>query len=157
VQSIDDGANDGATDGAKDGATERAKDGATDGAKDGATDGAKDGATDGAKDGATDGAKDGATERAKDGATAYFLMDGPPARPAGHETAADAGVDAAAQAELAALLQAHADRTGSAAARGLLAGSGDLAARCVRVRPAAAPALSGAAPAPPIDASVERA
>ena len=75
---------------------------------------------DGAKDGATDGAKDGTTDGAKDGTTAYFLMDGPPARPAGHETAADAGIDAAAQAELAALLRTLADRTGSAWASGRL-------------------------------------
>ena len=91
------------------------------------------------------------------GGTAYFLADGPLAWLTGHETVADAGIDAAALAELVALLQAHSDRTGSAAARRLLAGSGALAGRFVRVRPAAAPALSGAAPAPPVDASVARA
>ena len=50
-------------------------------------------------------------------------------------------MDAAAVAELAALLEDHAARTGSEAARRLLAGSDALATRFVRVRPAASGGL----------------
>ena len=55
------------------------------------------------------------------GGTAYFLADAPPAWLAGHATVADAGMDAAAVAELSALLRDHVARTGSAAAAALLA------------------------------------
>ena len=70
------------------------------------------------------------------GGTAYFLSDAPPAWLGGHDTVADAGMDAAAVAELSALLESHAAHTGSEAARALLAEPEALAKRFVRVRPA---------------------
>ena len=91
------------------------------------------------------------------GGTAYFLVDAPPAWLDGHETVGDAGMDGAAVAELAALLRDHADRTGSAKARRLLAEPDDLAAHFLRVQPAAAEALSTASAAPSCRASVARA
>ena len=69
------------------------------------------------------------------GGTAYFLADAPPAWLAGHETVADAGMDAAAVAELAALLEDQVALTGSEAAAALLARPEALASRFVRVRP----------------------
>ncbi len=82
------------------------------------------------------------------GGTAYFLADAPPAWLAGHETVADAGMDAAAVAELAALLADHAALTGSEAAAALLAQPDALATRFVRVRPTGGLTRS-AAPGPP--------
>jgi len=70
------------------------------------------------------------------GGTAYFLADERPAWLDGSETVADAGMDAAACAELSGLLRLHADRTGSEAAKRILADPAGLARRFVRVRPA---------------------
>jgi glutamate synthase (ferredoxin) len=74
------------------------------------------------------------------GGTAYFLADTPPTWLDGHETVADAGMDAAAVAELSALLADHGARTGSDVAAGLLAEPDALASRFVRVRPTGGPA-----------------
>ena len=79
------------------------------------------------------------------GGTAYFLTAGPPDWLDGHATVADAGMDAAAVAELTALLRDHAARTGSPAAAALLAEPDGLAGRFVRVRPTGGPARSAAA------------
>ncbi len=76
------------------------------------------------------------------GGTAYFLSDASPAWLGGQDTVVDAGMDAAAVAELSALLESHAARTGSEAARALLAEPEALAHHFVRVRPAP----SGASP-----------
>ncbi len=91
------------------------------------------------------------------GGVAYLLADEPPAWLAGHPTVADAGMDEAAVAELTALLEAHAARTGSVAAAGLLAEPERLAGRFVRVRPAGAPAPVIGPPQPFGVASVARA
>ncbi len=91
------------------------------------------------------------------GGTAYFLVDAPPAWLDGHETVGDAGMDGAAVAELAALLRDHADRTGSATARQLLAKPDDLAGRFLRVQPATVAALSTASAAPSDPSGVARA
>jgi glutamate synthase (ferredoxin) len=68
------------------------------------------------------------------GGTVYFRADAPPSWIAGHATVVDAGMDAAAVAELTTLLQEHLSRTGSEAAAALLLEPGLLAARFVRVR-----------------------
>jgi glutamate synthase (NADPH/NADH) large chain len=86
------------------------------------------------------------------GGTAYFRADGPLAWLPGHQTVADAGMDDAATAELAALLEDHLARTGSETAAALLAEPGLLATRFVRVRPADA-ADRPAAPASPVGVS----
>ena len=82
------------------------------------------------------------------GGAAYFLADAAPAWLAGHATVADAGMDAAAVAELTALLEAHAARTGSEVAAALLAEPESLAGRFVRVRPTGAPTRLAAPPRP---------
>jgi glutamate synthase domain-containing protein 3 len=69
------------------------------------------------------------------GGTAYLLGGASPTWLRGHETVVDAGMDAAACAELTGLLRLHADLTGSAAAARLLADPAGLAGRFVRVRP----------------------
>ena len=91
------------------------------------------------------------------GGTAYFLADAPPAWLAGHETVADAGMDAAAVAELTALLEDHVALTGSEAAAALLAGPDALAGRFVRVRPTGGLARSAALRSPSGAPSVARA
>ena len=70
------------------------------------------------------------------GGTAYLRADAPPAWLSGHATAADAGMDGGATAELTALLADHLARTGSEAAAALLAEPELLSARFVRVRSA---------------------
>ena len=91
------------------------------------------------------------------GGAAYFLADAAPAWLAGHSTVADAGMDEAAVAELTALLEAHAARTGSEVAASLLADPESLAGRFVRVRPARVPARLAGLPQPSGAASVARA
>ena len=91
------------------------------------------------------------------GGTAYLLADEPPAWLEGHATVADAGMDAAAGAELTALLEAHLARTGSAAAGALLAEPKALAGHFVRVRPTGGPARPAAPSGPPVHSSVARA
>ena len=91
------------------------------------------------------------------GGTAYFLADAPPAWLDGHETVADAGMDAAAVAELAALLADHAALTGSEAATALLAQPDALATRFVRVRPTGGPTRSVGPESPSGAPSVARA
>ena len=91
------------------------------------------------------------------GGAAYFLADEAPAWLAGHPTVADAGMDAAAVAELTALLEAHAARTGSEVAAALLAGPESLAGRFVRVRPGGITARLAGPPEPSGVASVARA
>jgi len=91
------------------------------------------------------------------GGTVYFLAAAPPAWLAGHETVADAGMDAAAVAALTALLADHAALTGSEAARDLLAAPEALASRFVRVRPTGGLTRSAASGSPSGAASVARA
>jgi glutamate synthase (ferredoxin) len=91
------------------------------------------------------------------GGTAYFLADAPPAWLDGHETVADAGMDAAAVAELTALLADHAALTGSESAAGLLAEPDALATRFVRVRPTGGLTRSAAPESPSGVSSVTRA
>jgi glutamate synthase (NADPH/NADH) large chain len=86
------------------------------------------------------------------GGTAYFRADASPAWLAGHATVRDAGMDAAAVAELTALLEDHLARTASAAAAELLAEPEALAGRFVRVRPAGGSTHS-AAPGAPVGVS----
>ena len=70
------------------------------------------------------------------GGTAYFLADDPPAWLDGHETVADAGMDAAACAELAALLQPMPTAPAARRRRRLLADPAGLAvASCGSGRP----------------------
>ena len=66
------------------------------------------------------------------GGTAFFLAGEPPAWLDGHETVADAGMDAAAVAELKRLLEDHRARTGSETAGALLSDADDLATAFVR-------------------------
>jgi len=91
------------------------------------------------------------------GGTAYFRADAPPGWLAGHATVADAGMDAAAVAELAALLERHLERTGSETAAALLAERETLSGRFVRVRPAARPTRPAAHPGRLVGSSVARA
>ncbi|HEX5643296.1 MAG TPA: glutamate synthase subunit alpha, partial [Thermoleophilia bacterium] len=91
------------------------------------------------------------------GGAAYFLADAAPAWLAGHPTVAAADMDEASVAELTALLEAHAARTGSEVAASLLADPETLAGRFVRVRPARAPARLAGPPRPSGTASVARA
>ena len=91
------------------------------------------------------------------GGTAYFLAAAPPAWLAGHENVADAGMDAAAVAELAALLADHVALTGSEAAAALLARPEALASRFVRVRPTGGLTRSAAPGSPAGARSVTRA
>ncbi|HTX70078.1 MAG TPA: glutamate synthase-related protein, partial [Thermoleophilia bacterium] len=86
------------------------------------------------------------------GGTMYLRADAPPAWLVGHATVADAGMDAAAVAELKALLEEHLARTGSEAAATLLADPPSLADRFVRVRSASSAARS-AAPWSPVGVS----
>ena len=86
------------------------------------------------------------------GGTMYLRADAPPAWLVGHATVADAGMDAAAVAELKALLEEHLARTGSEAAATLLADPPSLADRFVRVRSAGSAARS-AAPWSPVGVS----
>jgi glutamate synthase domain-containing protein 3 len=74
------------------------------------------------------------------GGAAYFLADEAPSWLAGHPSVTDAGMDEDAVAELTALLEAHASRTGSEVAAALMEQPESLAARFVRVRPAGGPA-----------------
>jgi glutamate synthase (ferredoxin) len=82
------------------------------------------------------------------GGTAYFRAGAAPAWLSGHETVVDAGMDAAATAELAALLEDHLARTGSETAAALLAEPELLATRFVRVRSADSAGRSAAAVSP---------
>ena len=82
------------------------------------------------------------------GGTAYLRADAPPAWLSGHTTVVDAGMDDAAAAELAALLEDHLARTGSETAAALLAEPEALATRFVRVRSADAAARSAAEVSP---------
>jgi glutamate synthase (ferredoxin) len=91
------------------------------------------------------------------GGTAYFRSDASPDWLAGHPTVADAGMDAAAVAELTALLGLHLERTGSETAAALLGERETLSSRFVRVRPAAGPARPAAPSGRAEVASVARA
>ena len=91
------------------------------------------------------------------GGTVYFLADAPPAWLDGHQTVADAGMDAAAVAELAALLDDHAARTDSESAVALLAKPVALATRFVRVRPTGGQTRSAGPESPSGAPSVARA
>jgi glutamate synthase (ferredoxin) len=91
------------------------------------------------------------------GGTAYFRADAPPEWLAGHATVADAGMDAAAVAELTTLLERHLERTGSETAAALLAQRESLSRRFVRVRPAAAPTRPAAPSGHAVVSSVARA
>ena len=86
------------------------------------------------------------------GGTVYLRADEPPAWLAGHATVADAGMDAAAVAELKALLEEHSARTGSETAAALLADPAALADRFVRVRPSGG-GVRSAAPKSPVGVS----
>jgi glutamate synthase (ferredoxin) len=91
------------------------------------------------------------------GGAVYFHVDEAPAWLAGHPAVTDAGMDEAAVAELTALLEAHAARTGSEVAAALLEEPEGLAARFVRVRPAGGPARLAGSPERPDVSSVARA
>jgi glutamate synthase (ferredoxin) len=84
------------------------------------------------------------------GGTVYLRADASPAWLAAAAHVADAGMDAAAVAELSALLEAHVARTGSQTAAALLADTGALPGRFVRVRSAEAAARPPAPASPAV-------